>query len=361
MNELLKVMLIGPLPPPIGGATVLFQQLVNDLKRHKEIKPIVINTARSQDSKVYIFQGFMSVLFDVLKHIDDCHVITFHASNRGAILFGPVIYSIAKLHKKPLIIRLFGGSFDVEYKRLKLWRKVIDKTVLSADACFFETKKLVSFFSELLANKKNIMWFPNNRKLLNNVVAVHRNRKEIKRFVFISRVRKYKGIGEILLAADRVKDVSIDIYGPLFDGFTEKEINRNNVKYCGVLPPDEVVKVLKKYDVLLLPTYYEGEGYPGIILEAYFAGIPVITTNWKSIPEIVDASSGILIEPQNVEQLIEAINKIKDEVLYEKLRVGALQKAKEFDSRYWVSKFIETCRTVYANNKRLAFAEGSKK
>ncbi len=36
--------------------------------------------------------------------------------------------------------------------------------------------------------------------------------------------------------------------------------------------------MLQHYDMLLFPTHWIGEGYPGIIIEAYHAGIPVITT-----------------------------------------------------------------------------------
>ena len=58
----------------------------------------------------------------------------------------------------------------------------------------------------------------------------------------------------------------------------------------------------------MLPTFYEGEGYPGAIIEAFSLGLPVISTHWKAIPEIVkDQQTGILIEPNTVEAFVKAI------------------------------------------------------
>ncbi|MBL4710603.1 MAG: glycosyltransferase, partial [Flavobacteriales bacterium] len=66
----------------------------------------------------------------------------------------------------------------------------------------------------------------------------------------------------------------------------------------------EILSTMKKYDVLILPTYYEGEGYPGVIIEAYSIGLPVIATQWKSLPEIVEhKKTGFLVEPQNAKDL----------------------------------------------------------
>ena len=99
----------------------------------------------------------------------------------------------------------------------------------------------------------------------------------------------------------------------------------------GVLNSEEVSEVLKASDVLLLPTWYEGEGYPGVIIEGYGFGVPCITTNWINIPEIVDdGHSGILIPPNDKTALKEAILSI-NQTNYKSLSEGAIQKAKEFD------------------------------
>jgi glycosyltransferase involved in cell wall biosynthesis len=58
-----------------------------------------------------------------------------------------------------------------------------------------------------------------------------------------------------------------------------------------------------------LPTFYSGEGHPGVIVEAMIAGIPVITTAHRSIPEIVkDGFNGLLVPPLDSMGLAQAIH-----------------------------------------------------
>ena len=94
----------------------------------------------------------------------------------------------------------------------------------------------------------------------------------------------------------------IDVYGPFKDGdCSEKIFENSRVDYCGVLPPEKVLPTLSQYDVLLLPSFHPGEGYPGIVIEAFSLGLPVIATNWQAIPEIVqDGENGLLVSPQRL-------------------------------------------------------------
>jgi glycosyltransferase involved in cell wall biosynthesis len=172
-------------------------------------------------------------------------------------------------------------------------------------------------------------------------------------------VRPTKGIGEVIEAAERFGDeVSVDVYGPFLDGLTEDIFQgRKRVRYHGILPSDNVVDTLRGYDALLLPTYWRGEGYPGIIVEAYIAGIPVITTKWAAVPEIVDESCGLLIEPRDVDALHAAMQSLVDDpALLDRLRTGAIAKRSFFDSAVWTQKFVDYChelapRTAIASPK----------
>ena len=163
----------------------------------------------------------------------------------------------------------------------------------------------------------------------------------------MGQIRQSKGLKEIVQAGERFGvGITLDIYGTLdFDVPQETFHGLNRVRYCGVVSPEHVIQVLKKYDVLLLPTFYAGEGYPGVILEAYSAGLPVICTRWQALPEIVDDSSGILIEPHNVDALFEAMQRlINSEELYNRLVAGVKIKRQTYSSQIWVEKFIELCR-----------------
>jgi teichuronic acid biosynthesis glycosyltransferase TuaC len=58
-------------------------------------------------------------------------------------------------------------------------------------------------------------------------------------------------------------------------------------------------------DVLCLPS--ESEGRPNVILEALACGCPIVATPVGGIPELVDASCGILVEGNGPEPLADAL------------------------------------------------------
>ena len=59
-----------------------------------------------------------------------------------------------------------------------------------------------------------------------------------------------------------------------------------------MVPFDKSVDVLKDYFALLFPTYYEGEGFAGTLIDAYSAGVPVIASDWKYNSELVNENVG---------------------------------------------------------------------
>ena len=85
----------------------------------------------------------------------------------------------------------------------------------------------------------------------------------------------------------------------------------NHVRYCGVFDSakDNVYQKLNEYDVLLFPTRWEGEGVPGILVEAKMAGLAVIASRQNYNAELVreDLQEGILLNDQYAEEMFQAI------------------------------------------------------
>jgi len=78
----------------------------------------------------------------------------------------------------------------------------------------------------------------------------------------------------------------------------------------------------------LFPSEYEGFGLPP--LEALSCGVPVITSNVSSLPEVVGAAA-VLVSPSDVDGLATAIlNLVQDETLRERMGRASLAQAEEF-------------------------------
>ncbi|MBQ7668262.1 MAG: glycosyltransferase family 4 protein [Clostridia bacterium] len=129
------------------------------------------------------------------------------------------------------------------------------------------------------------------------------------------------------------------IAGPI--GWRYKKIlrklkNDSEVILKGYVTEEEKVALYKNADIFLFPTLYEGFGIP--ILEAQALGIPVITSNNSSMPEVA-GDGAILVNPNDVEEITSAIEKLVDD---EKLRQELMKKGYENVKRFsWEKVAIE--------------------
>ncbi|TKS56983.1 glycosyltransferase [Mesohalobacter halotolerans] len=316
-----KILIIGPIPivgieSTIGGSTVLMKSFVEYCKTND------INYDFIQSNK---YLGYFAtikrigfIFIQIMLKIHSAQIIMLNATLRPAFFLSPLLLIFSRVFKKKIVFRKFGGNFHLLYQNSPNWKKKIVKYgILNADLIFFETIEMVTFFKKLVVDKNKVHWFPNVRK--KTEVSKQSNNYQ-RRFVFISHVKRTKGIFEIRDAAKRLSDeYTIDVYGPITDKIITKDVFSNCiVKYKGTLQPQEVILTLAQYDILLLPTYHPGEGYPGIIIEALSLGIPVISTNWNAIPEIIEnGREGLLIEPQNSPELYKAITSITNKNYFE--------------------------------------------
>ena len=301
-------MLIGPVTNVekklIGGATISFGYLVDYLRGQNENFTLV-NTQRFFNPLKGILNPifvFVKVLLNVIK----ADVIFLNSSRGGTKFLAPILYLLAKVFKLKFIFRPFGGNikdYVSEFNSFHKW--IFRKTTLRADLLFLQTHALMDHFSKQNANVRHL---PTSRNAP-FVKYLRGSQPFQKRFIYLGFINQFKGVDLLLEAAKRLGDeTTIHLYGPIKEEAFRGKFSKQKNVYQGVLKKEEVLPTLQNYDVLILPTFYEGEGYPGVIIEAYSLGLPVISTRWKSIPEIViHQETGLLITPNSGDELIEAI------------------------------------------------------
>jgi glycosyltransferase involved in cell wall biosynthesis len=76
------------------------------------------------------------------------------------------------------------------------------------------------------------------------------------------------------------------------------------VRFLPELPAADLPNVYRGASVLVLPSHYEGFGFP--VLEAMAAGTPVIAANRASLPEIA-GDAALLVEPDQPESIAAAL------------------------------------------------------
>ena len=132
-----------------------------------------------------------------------------------------------------------------------------------------------------------------------------------KYILFIGRLEERKNIVGLIKAFEILKErygISHKLVLLGRFGFGEENIRAELAKtncakdivLTGFVSEEEKWELLKKADVFLFPTFYEGIGIP--ILEEQSMGVPVVCSNNSSIPEVVK-NSALLVDPMNAEQI----------------------------------------------------------
>lgn len=323
----------------IGGATVLAKNILDYIKddnrlevKHYQIRKFWRNKLQLIDYFLWIFKfPFLAKKFDV---------ISIHATKDIHFTIAPILCLWSKLLGKKVVYHFFGGNFHIQYQKMPgIIKSIYNKTVLRSDVVVFETKMLMNYFENIC---KTTHWLPNSRK---KIIPQIEEKKFSKRFVYISRVIPQKGINEIIAVAEKLSDdYTIDIFGPLDSKYYNVAFFDNKkVNYKGLIEPKEVMNTLKNYDIILLPSYFEGEGYPGILIESLALGIPVITTEWRALPEIITHNyNGLLIPIKDEEKLYQSITSFNEEN-FNDYRKNAFKSFENFDNEKVFSKLA----TIY--------------
>lgn len=186
---------------------------------------------------------------------------------------------------------------------------------------------------------ENAIYFPNYRRT--TIQPSVKAPKQIEKLVFYSRVCKEKGTQDAIEAVLKFNreyntSINLDVYGPIQPDFEDEfkaYLKYPTIHYKGVVEPTDSFTVLPNYDLMLFPTSYDGEGFPGVILESFCCGVPVLATNWKFNAEVIEQDqTGYLFEVGDVDGLCGYLKKIYDfPDLVERLSENCIKEGSKFE------------------------------
>jgi len=273
--------------------------------------------------------------FFALKNHDN--IVILPAQN-GLRIVVPWLCFVNKFFKRKLHYVVIGGWLSEFLKD----KKSLQKTLKKLDGIYVETTSMKNALEGM--GFENIVVMPNckNLNILKEDELVFSNGEPYKLCTF-SRVMKEKGIEDAVKAVKSVNEhfgrtvYTLDIYGQIDGGQTEwfEELKASfpeYVKYGGLVPFDKSVEVLKDYFALLFPTYYDGEGFAGTLIDAFASGVPVIASDWKYNGEIVrSGENGIvysLDEANGLEKIL--FDFVSDSEIVISMKKQCLHSAEEY-------------------------------
>lgn len=322
------------------------QAILDELARLSSIRVIPLNTSpaperftakkarlNSEDARRMAF-----ITRQYARNVKHSSAVLVFANNRFTLTIVPLLLMLARRHHKRFYLKPVGGSLDLYLvAQGKLLRNYLLSILRAVDGVLAQTRQLQSALIQMGCT--NTHYVPGCRPAPQALPPRSGNPAE-PRLIFLSLIHRQKGALILLealglLAREHSLRVSCDFYGPILED-REEFLRQLEVTpgshYCGVVQPEAATAVIAAHDVLVLPTYYATEGHPGAIIEAMQAGVPVISTRHRAIPELItDGENGLLVPVQDSRALAEAIKRIAlDFSLRERMGQANFHRGQEF-------------------------------
>ena len=301
--------------------------------------------------------------------IPDIKLIDTQNWKRNPIIFFNLLYTFFRNPNAKYFLSLSNRSAYEIIKILKFISKenrifyfviggVLNKLLIEGKKNPKHYKKLEKIFVESKIMKRDLLKYGLNNvsvlpnfKIIPNIPITNNSNKKFK-FVFLSRITPTKGCDLILECVDKInkdfgpESYTIDFYGEIENDYKEEFISKinslSNVEYKGFLDLRNIdnYNILKEYSAMLFPTYWPSEGCPGIVIDAYIAGLPILASDWNYNREYIKHKiTGLIFEAKSELSLRNAIiDIIKEKISLNELKNNVLKERDKYDIHKVLSK-----------------------
>ncbi len=165
----------------------------------------------------------------------------------------------------------------------------------------------------------------------------------------VCRLEPRKDLSTLIRAAKIVNEINPEVKFVIAGNGCEREqlehlvseLNlQKTVRFLGEIPytSNTLPKFYRSGDLFVLPTLYEGFGW--VFMEAMACGLPILTTNAGSNPEVV-GDVGVLFPPKQPEILAQKILELfSNPIALENMRKRGFEKLKQYEWSGIVEKYI---------------------
>ena len=358
----ISVLMLGPDRSVHGGISGVVNNLY-DAGLDQHIHLTYIGTMK-EGGKAYKLWTALVAYLKFLRVLPKCDIVHVNMSSDRSYLRKSIFVKKAASAGKNILIHQHGGDIVNYYRNLSQRGQIRMQNVFKmADRIIALSGQSRSFLTELIGTDENITVMPNAVKIppreTTDALPEPRDNETTsnsRTLLFLGRICKDKGIDELLEALDTINSEAAHrvklIIGGIFEDEKYKyefEKRSDYIEYLGWVSGQKKEEVLKKADILVLPSYYEG--MPVCVLDAMAYGCPVIATEVGGIPTMIeDGISGILIKPRDVVSLREGIVKlVNDPDLCKRLSDMAYAKvSKDFN----IDNTVDSLLKIYDEIKR---------
>lgn len=289
-----------------------------------------VKTASSKQNKIF---RLLDMLFLVLKNHRRTDFVLIDTYSTTNFYYALIISQLSRALKVRYIPILHGGNLEKRLKENPKMSKMI----------FGNAYRLVSpsnFLKEHFQSYgyKNVEFIPNTIEV-KDFEFCNRNIDRIKLFWLRSFSKIYNPKLAVLILDNLLKkgyNAELCMVGPDSDGslIEIKQLVKQmklNVKFTGKLSKKEWIEMSKDSNIFINTTNFDN--MPVSVIEAMALGLPIVSTDVGGLPFLItNNEEGLLVPPNDVNAMVDAIIRLKEDInLKDKLVINARKKVEKFD------------------------------
>jgi glycosyltransferase involved in cell wall biosynthesis len=328
---------------PTGGQPVKTRQLyVSLVQRYGADNVDFIETYGWKRNPIKLIKA----LFVEAKKCDTLIMLPAH---NGVEVFSRLLLCLKKTMGINIFYDVIGGWLADKTQNSSSLRKILSMF----DGIWVETSSMCNALKR--QGFANVWVVPNFKNVIPlKETELPKEFIEPFRLVTFSRVTEKKGISIAINAVSKINKekssikYTLDIYGDIDEEYQLEfqkllENSKEYVHYAGIVSPENSVEVLKDYFALLFPTQFFTEGVPGTLIDAYCAGVPVITSLWLNYSDVfAEGLTGYGYSFEDIDGLYTILNKILENVDdFLAMKTTTLKYADNFNADKIVDRIVE--------------------
>ncbi|MEH3156905.1 MAG: glycosyltransferase [Gordonia paraffinivorans] len=294
-----------------GVASTVSAVLSTELADHWRIRHVATHRDGSATAKVLTFAlGALRFVAELI--VRRPALVHLHTASYGSFARKAVLTLVARALRVPVVLHVHGAEFHLFADRLPRPARALLVRVLTDAAAVVALGPGWARRLSAIAPDARVVVIPNAVRAR---ATPSRRADGPTRVVFLGRVGDRKGAFDLI----RAWAASTDARGSHLTIAGDGEVERaralvaelgvdSSVDVLGWVGPETVDDLLRRSDVLVLPSHDEGQ--PMAVLEAMAAGLCVVATPVGGVPDILDDRCAVLVDPGDVDGLRTALDDV---------------------------------------------------
>lgn len=356
----MKILILGQTPPPYGGQAINIEKMLQVLDQRSLTYRFIrmdfsteINDMGKPGLRKIAKLGtiFLRLLYQLVVYRPGLVYYPPAGPQKVPVFRDMALLFPVRLFRFNTIFHFHAGGLSEIYNTLSRPARWLFRF------CYFEASHAICLSEQgkkdpLFLKSKNIAIIPSGTE----DIGFERLTVTKDRFIvlFAGLCSESKGILDFIAVLRKAQQTNRSIFGVVlgkpFSAVEKNAIDRaveeGLIGFEGVVAGTRKRDFFSEADLFLFPSFFESENFPTVIIEAFSAGLPVVATRWRGIPDQVqDGYNGFIHEVHDIEGMTGSVIKLASDTALRKRH--SLNARHDFETRYTMTKFASSMANFY--------------